>query len=55
MEDFRFRFCEYKIDCEVFLKKEGGFFEGLVFEVLLCVEMGEKKIELKEEEIIMDC
>lgn len=43
------------IDCEAPLKKEGGLPEGPVLEALLCAETGEKKIELKEEEAIMDC
>ncbi|KAB1273059.1 Zinc finger protein neuro-d4 [Camelus dromedarius] len=55
LEDPRLRPCEYKIDCEVPLKKEGGLPEGPVLEALLCAETGEKKIELKEEETIMDC
>uniref|UniRef100_G3UE07 Double PHD fingers 1 n=1 Tax=Loxodonta africana TaxID=9785 RepID=G3UE07_LOXAF len=42
-------------DCEAPLKKEGGLPEGPVLEALLCAETGEKKIELKEEEAIMDC
>ena len=42
-------------DCEAPLKKEGGLPEGPVLEALLCAETGEKKIELKEEETIMDC
>lgn len=42
-------------DCEVPLKKEGGLPEGPVLEALLCAETGEKKVELKEEETIMDC
>lgn len=42
-------------DCEAPLKKEGGLPEGPVLEALLCPETGEKKIELKEEEAIMDC
>ena len=37
------------------MKKEGGLPEGPVLEALLCAETGEKKIELKEEETIMDC
>ncbi|KAM9031411.1 zinc finger protein neuro-d4 isoform 2-T2 [Sarcophilus harrisii] len=41
--------------CETPLKKEGGLPEGPVLEALLCAETGEKKIELKEEETIMDC
>ncbi|KAK2088333.1 Zinc finger protein neuro-d4 [Saguinus oedipus] len=41
--------------CEAPLKKEGGLPEGPVLEALLCAETGEKKIELKEEETIMDC
>ncbi|KAI2590744.1 DPF1 isoform 17, partial [Pan troglodytes] len=55
LEDPRLRPCEYKIDCEAPLKKEGGLPEGPVLEALLCAETGEKKIELKEEETIMDC
>ncbi|XP_036202828.1 zinc finger protein neuro-d4 isoform X7 [Myotis myotis] len=55
LEDPRLRPCEYKIDCEAPLKKEGGLPEGPVLEALLCAETGEKKIELKEEEAIMDC
>ncbi|XP_044615930.2 zinc finger protein neuro-d4 isoform X1 [Equus asinus] len=55
LEDPRLRPCEYKIDCEAPLKKEGGLPEGPVLEALLCAEPGEKKIELKEEETIMDC
>ncbi|MEJ1274852.1 D4 zinc and double PHD fingers family 1 [Cricetulus griseus] len=55
LEDPRLRPCEYKIDCEVPLKKEGGLPEGPVLEALLCAETGEKKVELKEEETIMDC
>ncbi|XP_042131851.1 zinc finger protein neuro-d4 isoform X8 [Peromyscus maniculatus bairdii] len=55
LEDPRLRPCEYKIDCEVPLKKEGGLPEGPVLEALLCAETGEKKVELKEEEAIMDC
>ncbi|KAJ8777568.1 hypothetical protein J1605_014458 [Eschrichtius robustus] len=55
LEDPRLRPCEYKIDCETPLKKEGGLPEGPVLEALLCAETGEKKIELKEEETIMDC
>lgn len=42
-------------DCEAPLKKEGGLPEGPVLEALLCAETGEKKVELKEEETIMDC
>ena len=42
-------------DCEAPLKKEGGLPEGPVLEALLCAETGEKKMELKEEEAIMDC
>ncbi|XP_056652155.1 zinc finger protein neuro-d4 isoform X5 [Monodelphis domestica] len=41
--------------CETPLKKEGGLPEGPVLEALLCAETGEKKIELKEEETILDC
>ncbi|XP_051063371.1 zinc finger protein neuro-d4 isoform X12 [Phodopus roborovskii] len=55
LEDPRLRPCEYKIDCEVPLKKEGGLPEGPVLEALLCADTGEKKVELKEEETIMDC
>ncbi|XP_063127986.1 zinc finger protein neuro-d4 isoform X19 [Rattus norvegicus] len=55
LEDPRLRPCEYKIDCEAPLKKEGGLPEGPVLEALLCAETGEKKVELKEEETIMDC
>nr|KAF6409651.1 double PHD fingers 1 [Rousettus aegyptiacus] len=55
LEDPRLRPCEYKIDCEAPLKKEGSLPEGPVLEALLCAETGEKKIELKEEEAIMDC
>ncbi|KAM9633005.1 zinc finger protein neuro-d4 isoform 4-T4 [Trichechus inunguis] len=55
LEDPRLRPCEYKIDCEAPLKKEGGLPEGPVLEALLCAETGEKKMELKEEEAIMDC
>ncbi|XP_026642209.1 zinc finger protein neuro-d4 isoform X12 [Microtus ochrogaster] len=55
LEDPRLRPCEYRIDCEVPLKKEGGLPEGPVLEALLCAETGEKKVELKEEETIMDC
>nr|XP_020034180.1 zinc finger protein neuro-d4 isoform X4 [Castor canadensis] len=55
LEDPRLRPCEYKIDCEAPLKKEGGLPEGPVLEALLCAETGEKKVELKEEEAIMDC
>ncbi|XP_034494642.1 zinc finger protein neuro-d4 isoform X9 [Ailuropoda melanoleuca] len=55
LEDPRLRPCEYKIDCEAPLKKDGGLPEGPVLEALLCAETGEKKIELKEEETIMDC
>ncbi|XP_056652154.1 zinc finger protein neuro-d4 isoform X4 [Monodelphis domestica] len=55
LEDPRLRPCEYKIDCETPLKKEGGLPEGPVLEALLCAETGEKKIELKEEETILDC
>ncbi|KAF7473215.1 Hypothetical predicted protein [Marmota monax] len=55
LEDPRLRPCEYKIDCETPLKKEGGLPEGPVLEALLCAETGEKKVELKEEETIMDC
>eukprot|EP00073_Rattus_norvegicus_P043115 XP_017445089.1 PREDICTED: zinc finger protein neuro-d4 isoform X2 [Rattus norvegicus] len=46
------RICVY---CEAPLKKEGGLPEGPVLEALLCAETGEKKVELKEEETIMDC
>uniref|UniRef100_A0ABI7WY86 DPF1-3 N-terminal domain-containing protein n=1 Tax=Felis catus TaxID=9685 RepID=A0ABI7WY86_FELCA len=45
LEDPRLRPCEYKIDCEAPLKKEGGLPEGPVLEALLCAETGEKKIE----------
>ncbi|XP_078516536.1 zinc finger protein neuro-d4 isoform X3 [Lissotriton helveticus] len=55
LEDPRLRPCEFKIDYEVPLKKESGLPEGPVLEALLCAETGEKKLELKEEEIPMDC
>ncbi|XP_028920295.1 zinc finger protein neuro-d4 isoform X6 [Ornithorhynchus anatinus] len=55
LEDPRLRPCEYKIDCEASLKKEGGLPEGPVLEALLCAETGEKKMELKEEETVLDC
>nr|XP_021499623.1 zinc finger protein neuro-d4 isoform X8 [Meriones unguiculatus] len=55
LEDPRLRPCEYKIDCEAPLKKEGGLPEGPVLEALLCAETGEKKVELKEEDSISDC
>lgn len=42
-------------DCEAPLKKEGSLPEGPVLEALLCAETGEKKMELKEEEAILDC
>ncbi|XP_004388189.1 zinc finger protein neuro-d4 isoform X4 [Trichechus manatus latirostris] len=55
LEDPRLRPCEYKIDCEAPLKKEGGLPEGPVLEALLCAETGERKTEPKEEEAVMDC
>lgn len=42
-------------DCEPPLKKEGGLPEGPVLEALLCAETGDKKPELKEEELNLDC
>ncbi|KAL8220020.1 UNVERIFIED_CONTAM: Zinc finger protein neuro-d4, partial [Gekko kuhli] len=42
-------------DCEPPLKKEGGLPEGPVLEALLCAESGDKKPELKEEELALDC
>ncbi|XP_050784527.1 zinc finger protein neuro-d4 isoform X2 [Gopherus flavomarginatus] len=41
--------------CEAPLKKEGGLPEGPVLEALLCAETGDKKTELKEEELVLDC
>ncbi|XP_059574756.1 zinc finger protein neuro-d4 isoform X4 [Alligator mississippiensis] len=55
LEDPRLRPCEFKIDCEAPLKKEGGLPEGPVLEALLCAETGDKKTELKEEEMVLDC
>ncbi|XP_075771206.1 zinc finger protein neuro-d4-like, partial [Pelodiscus sinensis] len=55
LEDPRLRPCEFKIDCEAPLKKEGGLPEGPVLEALLCAETGDKKTELKEEELVLDC
>nr|XP_033809436.1 zinc finger protein neuro-d4 isoform X7 [Geotrypetes seraphini] len=55
LEDPRLRPCEFKIDYEVPLKKEGGLPEGPVLEALLCAETADKKVELKEEEIANDC
>lgn len=37
------------------MKKEGGLPEGPVLEALLCAESGDKKPELKEEELLLDC
>lgn len=42
-------------DCEPPLKKEASLPEGPVLEALLCAETGDKKPELKEEELILDC
>ncbi|XP_067413385.1 zinc finger protein neuro-d4 isoform X5 [Emydura macquarii macquarii] len=55
LEDPRLRPCEFKIDCEAPLKKEAGLPEGPVLEALLCAETGDKKTELKEEEMVLDC
>ncbi|XP_058051640.1 zinc finger protein neuro-d4 isoform X10 [Ahaetulla prasina] len=55
LEDPRLRPCEFKIDCEPPLKKEASLPEGPVLEALLCAETGDKKPELKEEELILDC
>ncbi|XP_069630986.1 zinc finger protein neuro-d4 isoform X3 [Haliaeetus albicilla] len=41
--------------CEAPLKKEGGLPEGPVLEALLCAEPGDKKVELKEEETVLEC
>ncbi|XP_034294209.1 zinc finger protein neuro-d4 isoform X1 [Pantherophis guttatus] len=41
--------------CEPPLKKEASLPEGPVLEALLCAETGDKKPELKEEELILDC
>ncbi|KAG8538412.1 hypothetical protein GDO81_022695 [Engystomops pustulosus] len=37
------------------MKKESSLPEGPVLEALLCAETVDKKLELKEEEIISDC
>lgn len=42
-------------DCEPPLKKEASLPEGPVLEALLCAEMGDKKPETKEDELISDC
>uniref|UniRef100_A0A8C7E718 Double PHD fingers 1 n=1 Tax=Naja naja TaxID=35670 RepID=A0A8C7E718_NAJNA len=55
LEDPRLRPCEFKIDCEPPLKKEASLPEGPVLEALLCAETGDKKPELKEEELTLDC
>ncbi|XP_015669388.1 zinc finger protein neuro-d4 isoform X3 [Protobothrops mucrosquamatus] len=55
LEDPRLRPCEFKIDCEPPLKKEASLPEGPVLEALLCAEMGDKKPETKEDELISDC
>ncbi|XP_077141655.1 zinc finger protein neuro-d4 isoform X3 [Ranitomeya variabilis] len=55
LEDPRLRPCEFKLDYEVPMKKESSLPEGPVLEALLCAETVDKKLELKEEEIISDC
>ncbi|XP_043935643.1 zinc finger protein neuro-d4 isoform X2 [Protopterus annectens] len=55
LEDPRLRPCEFKLDYEIPLKKEGGLPEGPVLEALLCADIVEKKTELKEEECITEC
>lgn len=49
------RFPASPSDCEPPLKKEGSLPEGPVLEALLCAETGDKKPELKEEELVLDC
>uniref|UniRef100_W5NAQ5 Double PHD fingers 1 n=1 Tax=Lepisosteus oculatus TaxID=7918 RepID=W5NAQ5_LEPOC len=55
LEDPRLRPCEFKMDCEASLKKEGGVPEGPVLESLLSAETLDKKVETKDEETMSEC
>ncbi|MBN3326010.1 DPF1 protein, partial [Atractosteus spatula] len=54
LEDPRLRPCEFKMDCEAALKKEGGVPEGPVLESLLSAETLDKKVETKDEETMSE-